>query len=175
MGKNRVIIKVYSDTEDVSSIHSAIKQLELKNLPVYPSYAQRFALAPNSILVLQINNIESKYLTRLLKIRYNIKNKIVFVIPDNNTLLVSSLAKLGFINIFIFPYELSMFISYLEEILINKTYLTTAQLPGSTGEGIYDFKSILGNSKNFLRTISIAKKVAANKDVNILIRGETVC
>ena len=66
-----------------------------------------------------------------------------------------------------------MFISYLEEILINNTYLTTSQLLGSTGGGLYDFKSIIGNSKNFLRTIYIAKKVAANKDVNILIRGET--
>jgi transcriptional regulator with PAS, ATPase and Fis domain len=173
MVKKRVIIKVYSDIEDVSSIHSAIKQIELKNLPVYASYAQRFAITPDSIIILQINYIESKLLTRLLKIRYNIKNKIIFVVPNNNTLLVSSLAKLGFINIFIFPYELSMFISYLEEILINNTYLTTSHLLGSASGGIYDFKSIIGNSKNFLRTIFIAKKVAANKDVNILIRGET--
>ncbi|MGD1007046.1 MAG: sigma-54 dependent transcriptional regulator [Ignavibacteriaceae bacterium] len=173
MWKKRVIIKVYSDTEDVSSIHSAIKQLELKNLPVYPSYAQRFAIVPDSIIILQINSIESKFLTRLLKIKNSIKNKIIFIVPDNNALLVSSLAKLGFIDIFIFPYELYMFISYLEEILINNTYLTTVHLAGGTNEGIYDFKSIIGNSKNFLRTIYIAKKVAANKDVNILILGET--
>jgi len=173
MGKNNIIIKVYSDTEDVSSIHSAIKQLELKNLPVYPSYAQRFAIVPDSIIILQIHNIESKYLTRLLKIRNSIKNKIIFVVSDDSALLVSSLAKLGFIDIFIFPYELYMFISYLEEILVNNTYSTTAQVPEGIDEGIYDFKSIIGNSKNFLRTIYIAKKVAANKNVNILIRGET--
>ena len=54
MVKKRVILKVYSDIEDVSSIHSAIKQLELKNLPVYASYAQRFAITPNSIIILRI-------------------------------------------------------------------------------------------------------------------------
>lgn len=173
MSKHRVIIKVYSDIQDISAIHSAIKQMELKNLPVYPSYAERFAIVPDSIIILQINNIESKYLSRLLKIRSSIKNKIIFVVPDNNALLVSSLAKLGFMDIFIFPYELYMFISYLEEILVNNTYMTTAHLPEGTDEGIYDFRSLIGNSANFLRTINIAKKVASNKEVNILIRGET--
>jgi two-component system response regulator AtoC len=173
MGKRRVTIKVFSDTGDISSIHSAIKQLELKNLPVSPSYAQRFAIIPDSIIILQINNIESKFLTRLLKIRNSIKNKIIFVVPENNALLVSSLAKLGFIDIFIFPYELYSFISYLEEILVNNTYLTSAHLPGGTDEDLYNFNSIIGNAKNFLRTIYLAKKVAANKEVNILILGET--
>ncbi|MDR3625597.1 MAG: sigma 54-interacting transcriptional regulator [Ignavibacteriaceae bacterium] len=173
MGKRHIIIKVYSDMDDVSSIHSAIKQLELKSLPVHPSYAQRFAIAPDSIIILQINNVESKYLTRLLKIRNGIKNKIIFVVPENNALLVSSLAKLGFSNIFIFPYELYMFISYIEEIIVNNTYLTTAGVPGGNDEDIYDFNTIIGSSKNFLRTLYLARKVSTNKDVNILIRGET--
>jgi len=171
--RNLIKIKVYSDIEDVSSIHSAIKQLELRNLPVAAVFAQRFSIVPDSIIIIQINNIESNFLTRILKIRSQIKNKIIFIVPDNNALLVSSIAKLGFMDIFIFPYELYMFISYIEEIIVSNTYVTTSHAPEGIAEGIYDFSSILGNSKEFQRTIFMSQKVAQNKNVNVLIRGET--
>ncbi len=173
MSKLRVKIKIYSDIEDISSIHSVIKQLELKNLPVFPIYAQRFSVEPDVILILQINNIESKYLNKIIKLKNDIKNKVIFVIPENNALLVSSIARLNFLDIFIFPNELYMFISYLEEIITNNTYITSSTYAKEFAEEIFDFSSIVGESKELLRTIRLAQKVAENRNVNVLIRGET--
>ncbi len=173
MSKYRARIKVYSDIDDVSSIQSAIKQLELKDLPIIPSFSKRFSVEPNVIIVLQVNDIESRLISKIIKIKGSVKNKIIFVIPNNNALLVSSIAKLGFVDIFIFPYELYKFISYLEEIITNNGFLTSVPASEDLAENIDDFRSIVGDSKNFLRTIKLAKKVAEKKDMNVLIRGET--
>ncbi len=173
MRKPHVKIKIFSDTEDVSSINSAMKQLELKNLSISPSFPQRFTAGDDEIIILQINNIESKYLNRIIKVKNDIRNKIIFLIPENNALLVSSIAKLGFLDIFVLPYELYMFISYVEEILVNNAYLTSTKNSEGYGDDIYDFSSIIGNSIELLRTINLARKVAEKTDVNVLIRGET--
>ncbi len=173
MSKYRAKIKVYSDADDVSSIQSAIKQLELKDLPIIPAFSKRFSVEPNVIIILQVNDIESRLISKIIKIKGTIKNKVIFVIPNNNALLVSSIAKLGFVDIFIFPYELYKFISYLEEIITNNAFLTSLPSTEEFAENIDDFGSIIGNSQNYLRVIKLAKKVAEKEDMNILIRGET--
>ncbi len=173
MQKFHAIIKVYSDVKDVSSIHSALRQLELKSLPVIIQNTKRFSIIPNDIIILQLNDIESPLLNKLVKIKNNIKNKIIFVIPENNALLVSSIAKLGFIDIFVLPFELYKLISYLEEIIINNAFLTTVLPTEKFAENIDNFDSIIGSSDKLKKVIDFAKKVAEKKDLNILIRGET--
>ncbi len=173
MQKFHAKIKVYSDVKDVSSIHSALRQLELKDLPVIIQNTKRFSIIPNDIIILQLNDLESPLLNKLVKIKNNIKNKIIFVIPENNALLVSSIAKLGFIDIFVLPFELYKLISYLEEIIINNAYLTTLLPTEKFAENIDSFDSIVGSSEKLKKLIDFAKKVAEKKDLNILIRGET--
>ncbi len=130
-------------------------------------------MEPNVVLILQVNDLESNLLNKIIKVKNNIKNKILFVIPDNNALLVSSIAKLGFLDIFIFPYELYKFISYLEEIVVNNAFLTSTMSTRDFAENIDDFSSIIGQSKNLLKIINLAKKVSERQDMNVLIRGET--
>ena len=173
MQKFHAKIKVYSDVKDVSSIHSALRQLEMKDLPVIIQNTKRFSIIPNDIIILQLNDIESPLLNKLVKIKNNVKNKVIFVIPENNALLVSSIAKLGFIDIFVLPFELYKLISYLEEIIINNAYLTTVLPTEKFAENIDDFDSIIGGSEKLKKVIDFAKKAAEKKDLNILIRGET--
>ncbi len=173
MQKFHAKIKVYSDVEDVSSIHSSLRQLELKSLPVIVQNTRRFSVLPNDIIILQLNDLESPLLNKLVKIKNNIKNKVIFVIPENNALLVSSIAKLGFIDIFILPFEIYKLISYLEEIIINNAFLTTVLPTEKFAENIDSFDAIIGSSEKLKKVIDFAKKAAEKKDLNILIRGET--
>ncbi len=173
MQKFHAKIKVYSDVKDVSSIHSALRQLELKDLPVIIQNTKRFSIIPNDIIILQLNDLESPLLNKLVKIKNNIKNKVIFVIPENNALLVSSIAKLGFIDIFVLPFELYKLISYLEEIIINNAFLTTLLPTEKFAENIDSFDSIIGSSDKLKKVIDFAKKVSEKNDLNILIRGET--
>ncbi len=173
MSESKIIIKIYSDQEDVSTVESAMKQLEFKDHSVEWLIQSKIEINPNDILIFQINSPSSKFLNRILKIRENISNIIIFVINTNNALLVSSLAKLGFVDLFVLPFELSKLNSYLTEIIINKAYQTSKTESSRSNKDVYNIKSIVGTSTKFLKVLNFAKKVADKSDISVVILGET--
>jgi len=171
--REKIIIKIFSDIKDVSSLNSFVKQLELKNLNTRYSYPKTFEINPNEIIIIQINNIRSKYLNKVLAEKNILKNKVIFVTQNEDAVLISSLVKLGFNNIFVFPYELYKFIAFLYEIIDTRSYITEESPSYKLGGRSDDFGSLIGNSPSFLKVINLAKKVALQNDANILILGET--
>jgi two-component system, NtrC family, response regulator AtoC len=163
-------IRVYSDTEDNLSIDSALKQLELKNININVKYPRTFEVNPDEIIILHLTGLESKYLGRLLEIKTSVQNKVLFVVSNENSVLVSSIAKLGFNDIFVFPYEMYKFISYLYEIVSNSTYKTklTSFFPDNL-----DFEVLLGGLHDVRRMISVIKKAEEASSLNIMILGDT--
>ncbi len=66
MKKQEVNIKIYSDLEDISSINSALRQLNLESIPIaFTNYTQ-FVAEPDTIIILQIENIDSKLIAEVL-------------------------------------------------------------------------------------------------------------
>ena len=173
MTEKKVNIKIYSDLEDVSSIASSVKQLKLKEMNIADEYPKSFHIEHDEIIILQIKDIESEFLNRIIDAKQSIKNKVIFVLQTEDPLLVSSIAKLGFNDLYILPYEVYKFITYLEEIITNNLYLTRPYIsaPGENVES--SFNELIGKSKEFSRVIELAKKVARKSTANILIRGET--
>ena len=168
----KITIKIFSDINDVSSINSSVSQLELKDSNIISICPKFFEVKPNEIIIIQIDDIGSKYLDKVLKEKDNLKNKIIFVTQNDSALLVSSLVKLGFSDIFVFPYELYKFIAYLNEIVTNRSYITQ-EINGLLSDDFDNFETLLGNSPGFLKIIELAKKVAQKSNVNIMILGET--
>ena len=174
MSETKIIVKIYSDVEDASSIVSAVKQLELKDYLVECDIPSRFEINPDDILIFQINSLSSKYLNRIIKGKENISNIIIFVIGTNDAVLVSSLAKIGFDDLYVLPYELPKLNAYLTEIITNRTYKTSKNLKGKSDKDIYNVRSsVVGTSTNFLKVVRFAKKVADKSDVSVVILGET--
>jgi two-component system response regulator AtoC len=173
MSESNIIIRIYSDSEDVSSISSAVNQLEVKDFHLECLFPQRFEINPNDILVFQINSLSSRFLNRIIKAKEGISNVLIFVANMNDAVLVSSLAKIGFTDIFVLPYELPKLNSYLTEVITNKTYITTKGQRERSGKDVYNIRSIVGTSSNFLKVMRFAKKVADKSDVNVVILGET--
>jgi two-component system, NtrC family, response regulator AtoC len=167
---NKAHIRIYSDTEDNFTIDAALKQLELKNIDVNAKYPRNFEVNPDEILVFHVSSIESKYLGRLLDSKNNINNKILFVVSTENTLLVSSIAKLGFNEIFVFPYEMYKFIAYLHEIISNNSHRTrvTSFFPENL-----DYDVLLGGLKDVSRMMAVIKRTEEASMLNIMILGET--
>ncbi len=171
--KDKIQIKIFSDIKDVSSISSSVNQLVLKKMNTHSSFPKIFEILQNEIIIIQINSIQSKYLNKALEDKNNLKNKIIFVTQNNDALLISSLVKLGYSDIFIFPYELYKFISYINEIITTRSYITEEFSPDNSEKRFDDFKSLIGNSSHFVKVIELAKKVAVKSDSNIIILGET--
>lgn len=172
MNFKKVNIKIYSDSEDISSINSGLRQIELESVPIAFTNPKTFAPEDDTILVLQIDSLASGLLSEVAQVKRDIRNKIIIVIRNNNALLVSTIAKMGLQDIFVFPYELVKFTSYIKEIITNGLYRTTDLNQNETNNR-YNLTNIVGSSPKFARTIELAKKVSEQSASNILLLGET--
>jgi transcriptional regulator with PAS, ATPase and Fis domain len=173
MDESSVNIKIFSDSSDVVSITSALKQLSLKGIPINFSLPDKFLPENNDIIVLQLESIESLRLKEVISVRNKINNKILIIIRNADALFVTSLIKFRFYNIFVFPYEVLKFTSLLAEIISNKTYITEANKLGTFGVNKQGIKSIVGESDSLLRVVKLAMKVSEKSSANVLILGET--
>ncbi|GAB4297421.1 MAG: sigma-54 dependent transcriptional regulator [Ignavibacteriaceae bacterium] len=173
MKYNSLNISVYSDSNDIASIRSAVSQLELKNIEINLELPERFRTEHNEIIIIQLSGLQSPILKRLIKVKKEITNKVIFIIKKDDALLVSSVVKLGFSDIFVFPYELFKFTAHLKEIIANRSYITDNSIRAAQHLRGYTLRSILGNSPEIRKAIELAKRAASQSTSNILILGET--
>ena len=166
-------IKVFSDSEDLVSVTSALKQLELKGFQLNISFPPEIEFNGNDILILKIQSIDSALYKHVIRARKGQTNKIIVVINNADALLVTSLLKQGFLDIFVFPYEVLKFTSFLSEVITNKSYITEVSRIGTFGMNRHGIKSIIGISEKLLRALELASKVSEKSNSNILILGET--
>ena len=166
-------IKVFSDTTDLVSVSSALKQLELKGFPLNVTFPNELEVGNNDIVVLRIESLNSNLYKSILKIKRGKTNKFIIIINNSDALLVTSLLKQGFLDIFVFPYEVLKFTSFLSEIISNKSYITETNRVGTFGMNRQGINSILGNSEKLLRAVELASKVSEKSSSNVLILGET--
>ena len=173
MAEPDIKIKIYSDSQDLVGITSALKQLELKGFPISVSYPSDFVVEQNEIIVMQVENMESRILRQAINIKRDYDNKFIVIMRNGEALNVTSILKYGFYDIFIFPYELLKFTSYLIEVFTNKTYITESFKAGTFGMNKQGIRSIIGESEELIRIVELAKKVSDKSNANILILGET--
>ena len=173
MSIKKVNIKIFSDSEDITAINTGLRQIELESIPIAFTNPNTFAPEDDTILILQIDSLASGMLAEINKFRNEIKNKIIIVIRNNNALLVSTIAKMGLSDIFVFPYEIVKFTNYIKEIVANGLYRTTDTSSGDEISDRYNLTNIVGSSPKFSRTIDLAKKVAKQSSSNILLLGDT--
>lgn len=173
MNTKKVNIKVYSDSDDISAINSGLRQIELESIPIAFTNPKSFSAEEDTILVLQIDSLASGLLAEVAQAKKEILNKIIVVIRNNNALLVSTIAKMGLHDIFVFPYEILKFTSYIKELITNGLYRTGISSQKDEDNIRYNLARIVGSSPKFSRTIDLAKKVSEQTSSNILLLGET--
>ncbi len=173
MNSKKVEIKIYSDNEDISAINSGLRQIELESAPIAFTNPNSFYAEEDTIIIVQIDSLGSGLLVEAVQARKRIPNKIITVIRNNNALLVSTVAKMGLSDIFVFPYEILKFTSYIKEIVNNGLYKTSADSSPPQDDVRYNLSTIVGSSPKFSRVIDLAKKVSEQSASNILLLGET--
>jgi two-component system response regulator AtoC len=173
MSSKKVNIKIFSDDTDISLINSGLKQIELESIPVAFTTPGVFSAEEDTIIILQIESLESKLLSEISSQQKDIPNKIIVVIRSNNALLVSSVVKLGFYDIFVFPYEMVKFTSYIKEIITNGLYKTSIIETELERQARINKNLIIGGSPKFERIIQLTKKIALQSSSNVLLLGAT--
>jgi two-component system response regulator AtoC len=173
MSEEKVNIKVYSDSPDLVPVTSALKQLELKGFSINVTYPNDNEFSENEIIILNIESLDSNHLRNVVKKKKDYTNKFIVIIRNTEALIVTSLLKQGFYDVFVFPYEVLKFTSYLAELISNKAYITESNRLGTFGMSKHGIKSILGESEKLIRAVELAKKVSEKSSANVLILGET--
>jgi two-component system response regulator AtoC len=173
MNTKKVNIKIYSDSDDISAINSGLRQVELESIPIAFTNPKSFSAEEDTIIVLQIDSLASGLLAEVAQVKKELPNKIITVIRNNNALLVSTIAKMGLNDIFVFPYEIIKFTSYIKELITNGLYKTSVSSQKDEENIRYNLARIVGSSPKFSRTIDLAKKVSEQTSSNILLLGET--
>ncbi|MFN3693988.1 MAG: sigma-54 interaction domain-containing protein [Ignavibacterium sp.] len=173
MNYNKVKIKIFSDTDDMVMLNSALMQIELDSIPIVYSNVKYFVPEENAIIIIQPESLESKMLFDIGPQVKEYPNKFLAVVNNNNALLVSTIVKFGINDVFVFPYEFMKFVNRLKELILNKTYLTNKDSDPTLSHSQYDFQFIIGESASFTKVVSLAKRVSENSQSNVLILGET--
>jgi transcriptional regulator with PAS, ATPase and Fis domain len=171
MKKLNIDISVYT-SEDSSSIVSAIDQINLENYSIKYKFPDSFKVKQDEIIIIQNENIDAGIYKILVEKRDEIKNKIIFILKENDALLASTITKWGYSDIFVFPYEYFKMIAYLQEIILNNSFLTDKNSVLETADNT-NLDAILGNSREILKILELSRKIADKKDINVLILGET--
>ena len=168
---NDIIIKVFSDIEDITFIHSALKRVSISHVKILKQDISQLELIENELVVFQLGVPQSSILQELLKFkkRYNDRFLVVFLYFDE--ILKNALISLGFQDIFYLPDEVGKLDSVLNEIL--KSYYSYQNVLIETEEGKIDLTTILGSGDNTYQKIMLVRRAAENPDLNILITGES--
>ena len=170
----KVDIKFFSDSdEDYNIFVNEFTNFNFDKINIYLSKPENFNINSNEIIVIQVNNSESEILKKLIEIKKQIKNKIIFILHENNALIASYLVKNDFLNIFVLPQEIKGIVDYLQNIIKNRTYLTSIDFSENSESFSNNFEDIISCSIELKKIIEYAKKAAENKLLNILILGET--
>jgi two-component system response regulator AtoC len=173
MTEEKINIKVYSDSPDLVPVTSALKQLELKGFLINVIYLNEVEISDNDIFILNIESLESAHLKNFILKKKCITNKVLIIIRNTEALLVTSLLKHGFMDVFVFPYEVLKFTSFLAELISNKAYITETNRLGTFGMSKHGIKSIIGESDKLIHAVDLARKVSEKSNANVLILGET--
>ncbi len=171
--QENISVKIYSDKDDVFPINSAMNKLKNQNINILNITGEKITVDENEILIINMSGIESPLLSQVVELKNISGCKFLFIIPETDTLLAVTIAKLGFNDIFIFPYETYKFTLYLEEITEDFEGRIKGQHFLEEESSQNKFEDFIGNAESVVKVKMLAQKVAAEPQLNILLLGET--
>ena len=172
MINKKININFFSESrENFNLLAEEIKYLNSDEINFEFYQIANFNFKDDEIIIVQPSNSESLIVKTISE--SHIKNKIIFILHENNALLASFLIKIGYTNIFVLPHEIKRLMNFLKDIIKKRAYLTSIDFSENTETFDNSFNDIIGSSSEMKKIIEFSKKVAGNKHLNILILGET--
>src|SRR4030042_539363 len=172
MTSKKIHFKVYANNIDVSLIDIAINQLQFHDVDIKATKPKNFDLKLHDVVILGLHSLEDKWVDPAIHAFNSNDNTFIIVTDSIDIIVASTLARLGFNNIYVIPNELQKFKSFLNEVVENFAIKYKAELDEKE-KFRFDFTNIIGRSHELIKTVNLAKKIAENHEVSVLILGET--
>ncbi len=173
MNEKKVTVHLFSEKKDISKIASQFIGLSVLYYDLSTDDQKEPDLLKNDIVVFYITSLNSGMFYKVVDARKYAPNPFIFLVENKNPVITSTLAKLGFNEIYILPDELFKFGAYIKEKVENFSGESEDVSTFNANERDLVFKSILGESQETEKLITAARTAAENASVNVLILGET--
>lgn len=173
MNKKKVTVHLFSEKKDISKIASQFVGHSVVPYDLSADSQKEPDLLKNDIVVFYITSLNSGMFYKVVDARKYAPNPFIFLVENKNPVIASTLAKLGFNEIYILPDELFKFGAYIKEKVESISGEAEDVSTFNSSERDLVFRSILGQSQEAEKLIVAAKTAAENASVNVLILGET--
>lgn len=170
---NNLKIGIVSDTHDVAIIRSLLSKFETKTYFIPDLQENIFAEYIDGVLVVQVTKNDPNTAQFLHNIKENEFRNAIFVINGGNASAVTNVARMGFSDIFAFPYEIYKFDSFISDKIQNQHFHAPDMPTNSINEVYSDIDNICGVDPKSKELLKLAKKVAINPSANLILLGET--
>jgi two-component system, NtrC family, response regulator AtoC len=170
----KITIRICSDSGDFNPLISKLSLIfKGKTNISIENNKEDFSFQPDDIALCMLKTFNQKIHNKIIKAKNLYNNQIIFVIDNKNPLITSTIAKLGFTEIYTLPDELLKFENNLKEIVKNLQLKISNEEKYNISTRESHFASIIGCTKDASRLIAAARSAAENSSVNVLILGET--
>lgn len=173
MNEKKVTIHLFSEKKDISKIASEFTGYSVVYYNLSADIQKEPDLVKDDIVVFYITSLNSGMFHKIVGSRKFALNPFVFLVENKNPVIISTLAKLGFNDIYLLPDELFKFTTYLKEKIETISDESEEGPTFNVDERDNVFRSLLGESDEAEKLIAVAKTAAENASVNVLILGET--
>lgn len=168
MQEKSVNICICSESEDVNPLVSLLNGLHDDSIRLVISSPSDVVVEIHDIILFYLDRISDALLGSMEKAKFSSQARSSIIVEGNDIHLLSTLAKMGFDDLFVFPYELYKFHSYITELIQG------FKLPASENKNVENPDlSFLGNFPGIENLISLARKAAENPSLNVLLLGDT--
>lgn len=170
----KITIHVCSDSSDFNPLISKLSSRRMDRISVsVENLRDDLNLSPEDIVICFLKNYNAKTFAKIINAKNKYHNRIIFVTDSKSPLIISTIAKAGFTEIYLVPEEIVKFENSINELINHLTLRLQNDAKYNMNNRESHFASIIGCTKDAARLISSAKSAAENSSVNVLILGET--
>lgn len=168
MKQKSITFNYLSQKGSSKNVASFVEDIQSSNIKIFHKNNKKIIEDRNSIHIISIDDLSTDLITEAFQLKNNNNQQFIFLINGKDINILSTLARLGFSDLFIIPDETIQFRSYIEELIETKSGIET-----EPDFFISAFDSIIGKSEEIEIAKSIGKRIAKFPELNILITGET--
>lgn len=172
MSKISINIKLFSISKSLFLIDQIIEEVPSVNINVYNSSDDISSSRNIHLVIVDCKFLNDDLISEISKYPDRKKSKYVFFSLSKKPDFYTRMARMGFNNLFKLPDNQSEFRDHIAREITSRAHRIKRRL-NPQNKANYFFSLALGLSRESEEQIRIAKKIANNPEVEVMIIGET--
>jgi DNA-binding NtrC family response regulator len=172
VSKISINIKLFSESKSLFLLDQIKEDVPSVNISIFSSSEDISSSRNIHLVIVDCKSLTEEIISEISKYPDRKKSKYVFFSLSQKPEFYTNIARLGFNNLFRLPDDQTEFSGHLAREVSSRAHRIKRRL-NPQNKANYFFSLALGLSRESEEQIRIAKKVAHNPDVQVMIIGET--